>query len=400
MGVRIKENMKTVTERMRYALIPVILLAASCGNSQNGAQSGVGTMVKEYKVMGITFQSTTLYKDYPAMLEGQQTVEIRPRISGYIEQILVDEGAYVKKGQVLFRLNDKDLQAIVRSSEAQVKVAEADVNSAQINLEKTEPLVEKSIISTFELESARSTLKAKEAQLAQANANLENAKQNFQYSIITSPTDGMIGTFPYRIGSLVSGSIAEPLTTVSNTTRMYAYFSLNEKDFLELIKGLTGKNLQEKLGELPEVHLIMADNTPYNQPGKIETASGLVDQRTGAVVMRATFINTEGLLRSGGSGLVRIPQHVDSVIIIPQKSTYELQGKHFVYMVTPDNKVHNTEIEVLVGNLKDTYVVTSGLGVGDTIVMEGIISLSNDTEIKPNLVDFGNLSENTETASN
>ena len=356
-------------------------------------------MVKEYKVTEIKPQSTTLYKEYPAILKGQQTVEIRPKIAGYIEQILVDEGAYVKKGQLLFRINDNDLQAVLRSSEAQVKVAEADVYTAGINLEKTKPLVEKAIVSKFDLESAESALKAKEAQLAQAKANMENAKANLQYASITSPAEGTIGTFPYRIGSLVSSSIAEPLTTISNTAKMYAYFSLNEKDFLDLIKGLEGKQIQEKLAKLPEVQLILADNTPYNQNGKIETASGLVDQQTGAITMRATFANAEGILRSGGSGLVRIPRNIDSAIIIPQSASFELQGKHFVYVVAPDNKVHNTEIEVIVGNLKDSYVVTSGLNVGDKIVAEGIISLRNDSEIKPKIVEPGNLSENNPTAS-
>jgi membrane fusion protein, multidrug efflux system len=386
--------MKTVSHKISYLLIPILLLAVSCGNKQKGNAPGKGVMVKEYNVTEIKPQSTTLYKEYPAMLKGQQTVEIRSKITGYIEQIFIDEGAYVNKGQLLFRLNDKDLQAAMRSSEAQVKVAEADVYTAQINLQKTKPLVDKSIVSKFELESSESTLKAKEAQLAQAKANLENAKANLQYASITSPAEGTIGTFPYRIGSLVSSSTTEPLTTISNTAKIYAYFSLNEKDFLDLIKGLNGKNLQEKFIKLPEVQLILADNTPYNQNGKIETASGLVDQQTGAVTMRATFLNSEGLLRSGGSGLVRIPKNIDSAIIVPQSATFELQGKHFVYVVAPDNKVHNTEIEVIVGNLKDSYVVTGGLKIGDKIVKEGIISLRNDTEIKPKMVEPGNLSEN------
>jgi membrane fusion protein (multidrug efflux system) len=287
----------------------------------------------------------------------------------------------------------------VRSAEASVKVAEADVNSAAINLEKTKPLVEKNIISKFELESVNSTLKAKEAQLALTKANLENAKANLQYTAITSPADGTIGTFPYRVGSLVSSTSAEPLTTVSNTEKMYAYFSLNEKEFLALTKGLEGKNLQEKFTKLPDVSLVLADNSAYETPGRIETASGLVDQTTGAVNIRATFPNTEGLLRSGGSGSVRIPQFISSTIIIPQKTTYELQGKYFVYLVGADNKVHNTEIQVLTGNLKDSYVVTNGLNVGDQIVLQGIASLRNDAEIKPKLVEVGSLSENMPAAN-
>ena len=376
-----------------------IVLAAlalfSCGQKQqSGAPGGVAGQVKEYPVIAVTQQSTQLFKDYPTKLEGQQTVEIRSKITGYIEQIMVDEGAFVKKGQTLFRLNANDIQATVRSAEAQVKVAEADIISAKINLEKTKPLVEKNIISKFDLESVESILKAKQAQLAQAQANLENAKANLQYTRITSPADGIIGTFPYRVGSLVSATNAEPLTTVSNTAKMYAYFSFNEKEFLTLTKGLEGKNLQEKFTKLPDVLLIMADNSIYEVPGKIETASGLIDQQTGAVNVRATFLNPNSILRSGGSGLVRIPQRIDSAIIIPQKTTYELQGKHFVYLVGADNKVHNTEIEVLTGNLKDSYVVTSGLTSGDKIVLEGIASLRNDTEIKPKLVEAGSLSEN------
>jgi membrane fusion protein (multidrug efflux system) len=180
---------------------------------------------------------------------------------------------------------------------------------------------------------------------------------------------------------------------------MFAYFSFNEKEFLTLTKGLEGKTLQEKFAKLPDVSLVLADNSVYEKPGRIETASGLVNQQTGSVTIRATFPNAEGLLRSGGSGLVRIPQHVDSAIIIPQKTTYELQGKYFVYVVGTDNKVHNTEVQVYAGNLKDSYVVTDGLKAGDQIVLQGIASLRNDTEIKPKLVTVGSLSENTPVAN-
>ncbi len=386
--------MKIKIQFIKLAIGIVLIAATSCSNKQKNGQSGTAQQVKEYPVIAVKLQSTQLYKDYPTKLQGQQTVEIRSKIAGYIEQILVDEGAYVKKGQLLFRLNANDIQAMVRSSEAQVKVAEAEVYTAQVNVEKTKPLVEKNIISKFDLQSVESAQKSKEAQLAQARANLENANANLQYTRITSPAEGTIGTFPYRVGSLVSSSSIEPLTTVSNTENMYAYFSFNEKEFLTLTKGLEGKNLQEKFAGLPGVSLILADNSVYNQAGKIETASGLIDQQTGAVNIRAGFPNPEGLLRSGGSGLVRIPQHIDSAIIIPQKTAWELQGKHFVYVVGSDNKVHNTEIEVLVGNLKDSYVVTSGLKAGDQVVLEGIAALRNDTEIKPKLVESGNLSEN------
>jgi len=379
----------------QLGIVLMMTIAISCSNTPKAGQAGSAGALKEYPVIAVKTQSTQLFKDYPTKLQGQQTVEIRSKITGYIEQILVDEGASVRKGQVLFRLNANDVQATVRSAEAMVKVAEADIIVAQVNVEKTKPLVEKNIISKFDLQSFESALKSKEAQLAQAKANLENAKANLQYTQITSPAEGTIGTFPFRVGSLVSSSTIEPLTTVSNTVNMYAYFSFNEKEFLTITKGLEGKTLQEKFSKLPGVSLIMADNSVYDQLGRIETASGLVDPQTGAINVRASFPNSEGLLRSGGSGLVRIPQYVDSAIIIPQKTSYELQGKHFVYVVGTGNKVHNTEIEVLVGNLKDSYVVTSGLKVGDQVVLEGITSLRNDAEINPKVVETGSLSENT-----
>ena len=391
--------MKTIKQLSKLSLIMMVLVAFSCSNKQGGGPAGMAGQVREYQVMAVKPQSTTLFKDYPTTLQGEQTVEIRPRIAGYIDAILVDEGAYVKKGQVLFRLNANDIEASVRSAEAQVKVAEAEVAAAKINLEKTKPLVEKDIISQFDLQSSESSLKAREAQLAQAKANLENAKANLQYTVISSPTDGFIGNFPYRVGSLVSSAIAQPLTTVSNTSNMYAYFSMNEKDFLALTKTLNGNNTQEKLAQLPPVSLVLADNSTYDKPGTVQTASGLIDLQTGAVNVRAIFPNSNGVLRSGGSGLVRIPDHMESVLIIPQKVTFELQGKHFVYVVGEENKVRSTPINVVVGNLKDTYIVTSGINSGDQIVIEGIASLRNDVQIKPNLVETENLAENVAVAN-
>ncbi|MGE4586191.1 MAG: efflux RND transporter periplasmic adaptor subunit [Mangrovibacterium sp.] len=378
--------MKTRFSYRIHSLVIFLVLTAACSSKQE-----VSEKIGEYSVMEIHADSVTLYKEYPTTIQGIQTVEIRPKVAGYIEEILVDEGAHVRKGQVLFRLNANDLEATVRSSEAQVKVAEAQVATAKTDLNKTRPLVEKNIISKFDLETAEAALQSSEAQLAQAKANLANAKANLDYTIITSPADGSIGTFPYRIGSLVSSTITQPLTSISNTSSMYAYFSMNEKEFLSLSKSLEGRTLQEKLSYMPDVALILADNSVYGYTGKIETASSLVDQETGSVNMRATFPNPEGLLQSGNSGTVRIPQHYDSAILVPQNATYEIQGKHFVYVVGAENKVRNTEIEVMAGDLKNLYVVTSGLKVGDQVVVEGVNSLQNDVPVKPKLVNMKDL---------
>ncbi|WP_372648166.1 efflux RND transporter periplasmic adaptor subunit [Draconibacterium sp.] len=392
--------MKTIAQFTSVASVAILLLFSSCSNKQQGNNPMMGGQVGEYLVQEITPQNITLYQVFPATLEGEQTVEIRPRVAGYIEKIFVDEGDYVKKGQVLFQLNANDIRAQVRSAEAQIKVAESQVATAKIELKKTEPLVEKNIVSDFQLESVKTNLQSAEAQLAQAQANLANAKANLEYTMITSPTNGFIGTFPYRVGSLVSSSVTQPLTTVSNTSSMRAYFSVNEKAFLQMTKELPGNNTREKLANLPEVDLILPDKSTYGTKGKIEIASGIVDPQTGAINMRASFPNAEGDLRSGGSGNIRLPEYHKNVLLVPQDASYEIQGKHFVYVVNSENKIVNTPIDVIVGDLKQLFVVTSGLKAGDKIVVQGITSLRDGMEIKPKLTKQQALAENSQPSNN
>ncbi|WP_319591237.1 efflux RND transporter periplasmic adaptor subunit [uncultured Draconibacterium sp.] len=391
--------MKTIKQFTSMAILAILFIFSACSNQQ-GSNPMMGGQVGEYMVQEITPQNITLYKDFPATLEGEQTVEIRPRVAGYIEKIFVDEGDYVKKGQLLFQINANDIRAQVRSAEAQVKVAESQVATAKIELEKTKPLVEKDIVSEFQLESVNTSLQSAEAQLAQAKANLANAKANLEYTMISSPTNGFIGTFPYRVGSLVSSSVAQPLTTVSNTSTMRAYFSINEKAFLQLTKSLEGNTTSEKLANLPEVDLILPDQSIYPQKGKIEIASGIVDPQTGAINMRASFPNAEGNLRSGGSGNIRLPEYHKDVLLVPQPASYEIQGKHFVYVTNSDNKVVNTEIQVIAGDLKDVFVVTSGIKAGDKIVVEGINTLRDGIEIKPKLAGQQAVAENNQPSHN
>lgn len=391
--------MKTIKQITNLALLALLFTIYSCSNKQQGS-NGMQPQVREYLVQEATPQSITLFENFPATLEGEQTVEIRPRVAGYVEKIMVDEGDYVKKGQILFQLNANDIRAQVRSAEAQVKVAESQVATAKINLDKTKPLVEKNIVSSFQLESVETALQSAEAQLAQAKANLANAKANLDYTMITSPTNGFIGTFPYRVGSLVSSSITEPLTTVSNTSNMRAYFSINEKAFLRMTRNLEGNTTSEKLANLPEVELVLPDQSIYEHKGKIEIASGIVDPQTGAINVRASFPNPSGDLRSGGSGKIRLPEYHKNVLLVPQNASFEIQGKHFVYVANSENKIVNTPIEVIVGDLKDVYVVKSGLKAGDKIVVEGISGLRDGMEIKPKLADQQAVAENTQPSHN
>ncbi|MNK14838.1 Multidrug resistance protein MexA precursor [compost metagenome] len=366
-----------------YLLLPALLIIASCGNGDQKKAGPPAPQVQSYPVVALAAQSTSLETDYPATLEGIQNVDIRPKVDGFIEKIFVDEGATVKKGQPLFNINAPQYEQQVRTASAAISSAEADVNAAQLQVNKTKPLVEKDIISKYDLDAAMLTLQSRKAALAQAKAELVNAKVNLGYTHITSPVDGVIGSIPFKTGSLVSSTSASPLTTVSNISKVYAYFSLNEKQLLDFSRQYKGTSLEAKLKNIPAVSLVLADGTTYAENGKVQSINGLINTGTGSASLRATFPNPINLLRSGASASVRIPQHLENAILIPQKSTIDLQGKKFVYVLDEKGLVKNTEIEVMELTKGNFYVVTKGLKVGDKIVLEGFQSLKDGSEIKP-----------------
>lgn len=356
-------------------------MLSSCGGKDQKATQATGPQL--YPVFMVSNQTTTLDTDYPASIQGIQNIDIRPKIDGFIEKIYVDEGAIVKKGQLLFTINAPQYEQAVRTASASISSAEADVNAAQLQVNKTKPLVDKDIISKYELESAQLTLQSKKAMLSQAKAALVNARVNLGYTRITSPVDGVIGLLPFKAGSLVSGTSAQPLTTISNTTKVYAYFSLNEKQLLSFANTYPGKTLAEQMKNIPAVSLILADGNVYPQNGKIESINGQINTTTGSASLRATFPNASALLKNGASALVRIPQHINDVILIPQKSTTDLQGKKFVYVLGDSAKVISTPIEVMEVTKGKFYVVTKGLKAGDKVVLEGFQSLRDQTIIRP-----------------
>lgn len=375
---------------LKAFILPTVLFIAACGgNSEN--QQGGEAQVSEYPILTIEHRSTTLNSNYPATIEGQQNIEIRPKVEGFIEQIYVDEGATVKQGQSLFRINAPQYEQEKRSAEAAVKIAEAAVNTAQMEVNKVRPLVEKNIISRYQLESAQFNLEAQRAQLAQARANLTNAATNVGYTLITSPVNGVVGTLPYKIGSLVSSSTPQPLTTVSNITNIYAYFSINEKQMLEIAGSPTDETARENLANIPEVALILANGSRFPYPGKIETTSGLINTATGSISVRATFPNPGNIIRSGSSGVITIPLQVDSAIVIPQKATYEIQGKKFVYELQDDNTVTSKAITVMDNDDGQFFVVNGGLKPGDKVVMEGLATLRDGLDVKPIAVNADSL---------
>jgi membrane fusion protein (multidrug efflux system) len=365
------------------SLMGSALFLAACSSGNKDPKAGAPTGPQNYPVVQIDAMNTTLESDYPATLEGQQNVDIRPKIDGFIEKIYVDEGATVKQGQPLFKINAPQYEQAVRTAQAAISSAEAEVNAAQLQYNKTKPLVEKDIISKFDLDNAALTLTAKKANLAQARAALVNAKVNLGYTVVSSPTNGVIGTIPYKVGALVSSTSQEPLTTVSSISKVYAYFSLNEKQLLQIARNTKGRTLEDKIKQIPSVTLVLADGSIYPEKGKIETVSGQINTATGSSSLRATFPNPNGLLRSGSSASIRIPQYVENALLVPQKSTTDIQGKKFVYLVNDTSGVKSTNVEIMELTKGNYYVVTQGLKPGSKIVLEGFASLKDGDKIKP-----------------
>jgi membrane fusion protein (multidrug efflux system) len=367
------------------SILAASIIIASCGNKNDqSAQAGGAPQVKEYKTLTLQPKSTTLNTDYPASIQGQQNIEIRPRVEGYIDRIFVDEGAVVKKGQALFKISAPEYEQQVRTAEASIKSAQADLSTAKLAVNKVKPLVERGIISKYELESAQYTYESALASLAQANASLVNARTNLGYTTVTSPVDGVIGSIPFRLGSLVSSGTTDPLTTVSSIGNVYAYFALNEKALLDFTKtDNSDASLEQKIKKMPAVSLLLADGSSYNEKGRIETINGLINTETGSVNIRARFPNTKGIIRSGSSTTIRIPNEVKDVLLVPQSATFELQDKIFAVTVGKDGKTKNANITVLENPAGNYYVVTSGLQSGDQFVLEGVASLKDGTQIKP-----------------
>jgi membrane fusion protein, multidrug efflux system len=377
----------------RAALLLALLSVAACNSKKkdagadgHGGRDDGPAPIKDYPVLVVRPDTVTLFQDYPATIQGQQNVEIRPKVDGFVEAIYVDEGASVKKGQKLFHISAPQYEQAVRTARAGIKTAQADVDAARMGVEKVRPLVAKGIISKYQLEGAQYTLEAKEAALAQAQATLSNALTNLGYTTITSPVDGVMGTIPNKIGSLVSSTSAAPLTTISSTGNVYAYFSLSEKALLDFARRRPGNTLQEKLSNVPDVLLVLADGSVYPYHGRVKTAIGQINTETGASSFRATFPNPQGLLRSGSSGSVRTQRPMENALIIPQSATYELQGKRFAYVVGRDTAAHAAAITVVPTPDGASFVVQKGLKAGQQVVLEGISGLKEGAKIRPKVV--------------
>lgn len=370
-----------IAKRTNHLLAALsLVLLASCSSEEAPAPAGG---IKPYQVLDIEQQNTTIETTYPAVLEGIENVDIHPKIDGFVEKIAVDEGEFVKKGQLLFTISAPQYEQLVRTAKAAVKSAEAGVSVARLQVQKTKSLVEKNIVNKYELQEADLTLQTRLAELAQAEANLVNANVNLGYTRISSPVDGVIGSLAFKSGSLVSSNMTKPLTTVSNISGIYAYFSMNEKQLLEFIRNTKGTDIKTKIANMPPVSLILSDGSLYPDKGTIGSVNGLINQQTGSARIRATFSNNLNLLRSGGSAQVRIPQEISNGYLIPQRAVADIQGKKFVYKVGKNGTISMTNVEVMEATSGHFYIVTKGVKPKDSIVLEGIQFLKDGMKIKP-----------------
>ncbi|MBQ9261381.1 MAG: efflux RND transporter periplasmic adaptor subunit [Prevotella sp.] len=351
------------------------VMFASCGGGGGRPQFGDN----EYPVVTVGTSSASMQSSFPATIKGVQDVQICPKVQGFIRQINVKEGQTVGAGQVLFVLDNVTYQAQVRQSEASVNTAQASFNTAKLSLENSQKLHESGVIGDFELQSATNSYESAKAGLAQAQAGLASAKEMLSFCYVKSPAAGVVGTLPYKVGTLVN--TASVLTTVSNNSSMEVYFSLTEKDALAMSQTAGGQNAA--ISALPNVQLQLADGTIYNHDGKVTKMSGVIDASTGSVQVIALFPNPEKVLKSGGSGAIIIPKSNSEAIIIPQSCVSEVQNKKFVYILGKDNKVKYTEIKVDPQNDGNNYIVTDGLKVGDKYITNGITKLSDGMEIVP-----------------
>lgn len=362
---------------MNYAkatlsIISVGLLCA-CGNNGQGEYGQ-----QAYPVITVQLDSITVDEYYSASIQGRQDVEIYPQVSGTITKVCIKEGERVSKGKILFVIDQVPYRAALLTATANVHAAQAQVETAQLDYMSKEALLREQVISEYDLSMARNTLAAAKAGLEQAKAQEISARNNLSYTEVKSPSDGVVGTIPYRVGALVNPAMSSPLTTVSDNQEMYVYFSMSENQLRALLREYGTPD--EVIRRMPSIKLQLNDDSMYASDGRIETISGVINPKTGTVSVRAIFPNESNILFSGGIGNVIIPHVERSAIVIPQSVTYEIQDKLFAYKLV-NGKAAATQLRVEKIHDGKQYIVRSGLQQGDTIVSEGVGLIQDGMEV-------------------
>lgn len=358
---------------------------------------------KPYPVVSVENKNIVGYDIFPASIEGRVNNDVRAKIQGYITQVLVDEGQYVTKGQPLFRLETNTLnesaaaaKAGIGAAQSNIIAAQAGVNAAQVEVNKLKPLVQKNIISNIQLQTAQANLAKAQAGVQQAiaakqqaSANYKGVAANIDYSVIRAPISGVIGKLPLKVGSLVGPTDPTPLTTISDTSQIFAYFSMNEKEYFDFLEKSLGATVPEKIKNLPMVELQLANGSIYSEKGRIEAITGSIDPLTGTIQFRVGFSNPQKLLSNGNSGSIRFPKNYDNVLVVPESATYEQQGIVYVYKVEKDT-AKNVVISVI-DRIDNLAIIKTGVNKGDKIVAAGIGGLKSGTAIKPNPIKLDSL---------
>nr|WP_106633410.1 efflux RND transporter periplasmic adaptor subunit [Alistipes sp. Marseille-P5061] len=359
---------------VQAALVACCMAVVSCGQAPTQQRAA------EYSVQTITTTDRTIPTNYSATIRGRQDIAIYPQVSGTISQVCITEGQRVTKGQTLFIIDQVPYKAALRTAEANVEAAKAAVATAQLTYDSKKELFSRNVVSQYDLSTAENSLLTAKAQLAQADAALVNAANNLSYTVVKAPSNGVVGTLPYRVGALVSASIPQPLTTVSDNSTMYVYFSMTAKQQLNLTRRYG--SIAETLKNMPDVQLQLNDGTVYDQTGRVESISGVVDTSTGSVQLRAVFPNENGLLLSGSTGNIIMPNLYKDCIVVPQTATFEIQDKVYVYKLV-DGKATSSMIEVEKISNGREYIVTAGLTPGEVIITEGVGLMREGTPVVP-----------------
>lgn len=372
-------TVKLSTHVMKTTILLAALFIMGCADKTPQAAAPAPPALP---VASIATGSETTFQDYPAAIEGTVNVEIRPQVSGILEKVYVDEGAFVSAGQPIFKINDQQYRASLNNALAAQHSAEASLINAQLEVERLTPLVQNKVISDFQLKSAKATAQAAKANIEQAKANVATASINVGYTLIKAPVSGYIGRLLKKQGSLVAATDVEALTNLSDVHDVHVYFALGEKDFVNFKDQYPGQTLSEKIKQLPAVKLILADNTEYARSGKIDVIDGQFDKTTGAITVRAKFSNPDGLLRSGNTGKIRLSLQHNDALVVPQVATIEVQDKVFVFALADSNKVKKQAITII-GKSGSNYLVKDGVKAGDQIVMSGLDRLQEGIVIAP-----------------
>jgi len=375
--------MKNKTKALLLLILGSTIMA--CSKKEEAPQAQKPAL----DVVDASLRDVVGYTEFPATIQGKTNNDVRAKIQGYILEVYVHEGQVVSAGQPLFRLEANTLVESANAAKSGIATAQANVTAAEVEVNKLIPLVEKGIVGAVQLETAKANLAAAKAVLAQAKANYGTANANVDYTIVRAPISGVVGQLPLKKGSLVGPSDPTPLTTISDISKVYAYFSMNEKEYFDFLNNTPGATLNEKIKSLPEVELKLADGSIYSAKGRIETVSGQIDQATGTVQFRVGFDNANRLLSNGNSGVVRIPKKYTQVLVVPEVASYEQQGKINVYRVVQDTAI-STVIDV-VDRVDNMIIVKDGVKEGDAIIVSGIGSLRNKTAIQPKKADFDSI---------